>query len=334
MTVNFTQHLTGGRFVRIAASLALLATVVASPAWGASYPDRPIRLVVPFNAGSNIDGTARQVAPRVSDQLGQPIVIDNRGGASGTIGAMLVANAAADGYTILMGNAPTHGLAPNVIKKLGYDPVKDFSPICRIASSAYVLAVSATIPVNSVKELIAYAKSKPGQLNYASTGNGTGVHLAGAFFNNKAGVDVKHIPYNNIAQLLGDISTGTVAMIFYPYQPLTPVVQSGKVRLLATTGAKRPSYLPQLPTMIESGMPGFAISAWHGFYAPAGTPASHVQVLYEAIRTAMMDPRLAASLAASGTEVDLASPAEFAAFTKGEVERYRQLIMLSGVKPE
>ena len=332
--VTLNPALTGGQIARIAVLLALFATIAGQPAWSGSYPDRPIRLVVPFNAGANVDGTARQIVPRISDRIGQQIVIDNRGGGSGTIGSTLVSHAAPDGYTILMGNASTHGLAPNIIKKLGYDPVKDFSPICRIASSPYVLAVSATLPVNSVNELISYAKARPGQLNYASTGNGTGVALSGVFFNNRAGTDIKHIPYNSFAQLVGDISTGTVAMMFYPYQPLIPVVQSAKVRLLATTGTKRPPYLPQLPTMIEIGMPGFSIGTWHGFYAPARTPASHIQVLYEAIRTAMMDPKLAASLAISGPEVDLASPAEFATFTKGEVERYRQLIMLAGAKPE
>ncbi|HYC47438.1 MAG TPA: tripartite tricarboxylate transporter substrate binding protein [Burkholderiales bacterium] len=322
----------GARFAGtvVIVTLALIAPVSQA----AMYPERPIRLVVPFNAGSNIDGTARQVAPRISEHLGQQVVIDNRGGASGTIGATLVAKSQPDGYTILMGNAPTHGIAPNLYKKLPYDAVRDFSPIARIATSPYVLAVSAAVPVKSVKELVAYAKGKPGQLNYASTGNGTGVHLAGVFFNNKAGLDIKHVPYNNIGQMLGDISSGTITLIFYPYQPLTPVIQTGKVRLLATTGAKRTSSLSTLPTMIESGIPGFDLGAWHGFYAPAGTPKPVVSVLYTAIRKAMSDSKLVASLAASGADVDLADPVEFAAFTRKQTERYRELIQLSGARAD
>ncbi len=310
--------------------IAIFWLVTAATVQAADFPSRPVRLIVPFPAGSNIDGTARQIAPRLSEVLGQQIVVDNRGGAGGTIGATLAARAPADGYTLLMGNAPTHGMAPHLYKNLAYDPIKDFTPIGRIDSASFVLVVTAGLPVQSVADLVAYAKARPGQLNFASTGKGTTAHLSGALFNSKAGVDVKHIPYNNVAQAFVDIAGGTVAMMFYPYQQLIPIIQSSKARMLATTGVKRASYLPQVPTVIEAGLADFSALAWHGFYGPAGIPPKVVDVMYAATVKTMADAKLTASLAATGIDVDLAPPREFAAFTKAEIERYRQLIALAG----
>ncbi len=311
-----------------------LVMMTAGAAFAAGYPDRPVRLVVPFASGSNIDLTARQIAPKFAEALGQLVVVDNRGGAGGTIGATIVAKATPDGYTILMGNAPTHGMAPNLYRNLAYDPVRDFTPIGRIATATFVLAVSATLPVNSVPELVAYAKARPGQLNYASSGNGTTAHLSGVLFANKAGVDIKHIPYNSVPRALIDMASGAVALMFYPSQALAPITQTGKARLLATTGSKRSAYLPELPTVMEAGIPDFVAMAWHGFYAPARTPKQIIAVLYAALAKTMEDPKVVASLAASGVDIDLIPGNEFAAFTKAEVERYRQLIAIAGAKIE
>ena len=311
----------------VAAVLASTGTTLA-----ADYPNRPVRMVVPFAAGSNIDGTARQIAPKFSEFLGQQVVVDNRGGAGGTIGATLVAKSQPDGYTILMGNAPTHGMAPHLYANLAYDPIKDFTPVGRIDTASFVLAVSATLPVQSVAELVAYAKARPSALNYASSGNGTTAHLSGTLFNIKAGVDLKHIPYNSVPQALVDLSSGAVAIMFYPYQALMPLVQSNKVRMLATTGQKRASYLPALPTVMEAGIPDFVALAWHGIYAPAGTPKAIADRIYAALAKTMVDPKVVASLIATGIDVDLAPGSEFAAFTKQEVDRYRLLIALSGAK--
>ncbi len=321
---SFARHLATGASVYL---IAWSATLVA-----ADYPNRPVRLVVPFASGSNIDGTARQIAPKFAEFLGQQVVVDNRGGAGGTIGANLVAKSQADGYKLLMGNAPTHGMAPHLYKNLAYDPIKDFTPIGRVDSASFVLAVSATLPVQSMAELVKYAKARPGQLNYASSGNGTTAHLTGTLLNNKAGVDLKHIPYNSVPQALVDIASGAVAIMFYPYQPLMPLLQTGKVRLLASTGMKRASYLPEVPTVIESGIPDFVALAWHGFYAPAGTSKQVVDTVYAALAKTMADPKVVATLAATGIDIDLAPPLEFAAFTKAEVERYRQLIAMAGAK--
>ena len=298
----------------------------------AAYPERPIRMVVPFAAGSNIDITARQFMPKFAENLGQQVVVDNRGGAGGTIGAAIVAKAPADGYTLLMGNAPTHGMAPSMYRNLAYDPVKDFSPIGRISTASFVLAVSATLPVKSVQELIGHAKARPGQLNYASSGNGTTAHLTGALFNNKAGVDLKHVPYNSVPQALVDLGNGAVAVMFYPYQPLIPFMQQGRVRLLASTNTRRLSYLPDLPTVIEAGLPDFVAFAWHGFYAPAGTAKGIVDTLHGALSRTMKEQKVVASFAATGVDVDMLGPAEFAAFTRREVERYRQIVALAGAR--
>jgi tripartite-type tricarboxylate transporter receptor subunit TctC len=314
----------------VAGGFAIAGLSASLAAHAADYPLRPVRLIVPFAAGSNIDGTARQIAPKLSDVLGQQIVVDNRGGAGGTIGATLAARAQPDGYTILMGNAPTHGMAPHLYKNLAYDPIKDFTPIGRIDSASFVLVVSAGLPVHSVADLISHAKSKPGLLNYASSGNGTTAHLSGTLFNHKAGVNMKHIPYNNVPQAFVDIASGAVAVMFYPYQPLMPLIQTQKARMLATTGMKRASYLPNVPTVIEAGIPDFSALAWHGFYGPARTPPRVVDILYAAAAKTMADPKVVASLVATGIDVDLAPPREFAAFTKAEIERYRQLIAMAG----
>ena len=314
----------------ICASLHWIAG--CGPVFAADYPNRPVRMVVPFAAGSNIDGTARQIVPKFAELLGQQVVVDNRGGAGGPIGATQVARAQADGYTLLMGNAPTHGMAPHLYKNLAYDPIKDFTPIGRVDSASLVLAVSAAVPVQTVAELVKYARARPGQLNYASSGNGTTAHLSGTLFNGKAGVDIKHIPYNNVPQAFVDIASGAVTLMFYPYQPLMPLLQTGKARLLATTGVKRASYLPDVPTVIEAGIADFVAIVWHGFYAPADTAPRIVDTIYAALGKTMADAKVMASLAATGIDIDLAPPREFAAFTKSEVERYRLLIAMAGAK--
>ncbi len=267
----------------------------------------------------------------MAEHIGQGIVIENRAGGSGVIGATAVAKAAADGYTLLFGTAPTNAIAQSWDKNLPYDALNDFVAVAGITTTPYVLAITSSLPANSVRELIAYAKSRPGELNYASSGNGTGVHLAGAFFSNRAGVDIKHIPYNSAGPMSADLGSGVVQMIFYPHQGLLPLIQTGKVRVLATTGAKRSALLPDLPTLQEQGLADFALASWQGIYVPAGTPSDRVNLLYEAIRKTMTDGKIVASIASSGNSVELLDPSEFAAFTKREIERYRQIIQSSGL---
>lgn len=300
-------------------------------AQSSAYPERPIRLVVPFPPGSATDVVARQIGPKMAEHIGQGIIIENRAGGSGVIGATAVAKASADGYTLLFGTAPTNAIAQSWDKNLPYDALKDFVAVAGLTTAPYVFAITSTLPAHSVKELIAYAKSRPGELNYASSGNGTGVHLAGVFFGTRAGIDIKHIPYNAVGPMSADLGSGVVHMIFYPHQGLLPLIQTGKVRVLATTGAKRSALMPDVPTLQEQGLADFALASWQGIYAPAGTPSDRVNLLYDAIRKTMTDAKVAASIALSGNTVELSDPLEFAAFTKREVERYRQIIQSSGV---
>jgi tripartite-type tricarboxylate transporter receptor subunit TctC len=306
--------------------------LAAGTAVAAGFPERPVRIIVPFAAGANIDITARQIGQKLAETLGQPVVVENRGGAGGTIGTAVAAKATPDGYTVLFGNAPAVAIAPSVYKGLPYDPVKDFTAVARATSLSMVLAVSASVPARSVAELVSYAKARPDQLNYASSGNGTLGHLCGVMLGNKGGLQMRHVPYNAISQAFVDMASGSVAMIFYPYQGLIPVAQSGKLRFLATTGTRRTSYLPDVPTMVESGMRDFVIVAWEGFYVPAGTPKPLVDILHKALAGAATDPGLVAKLSAVGIDVDLATPEVFAAFTRSEVERFRQLATMAGVK--
>lgn len=315
-------------------SLCLIigGALVAAPAVLAqtgNFPDKPIRMIVPFPAASATDVVARQIVPKMAEYLGQGVVIENRVGASGVIGATAVAKAAPDGYTLLFGTAPTNAIAQSWEKNLPYDAAKDFAAVALLTTAPYTLAVSATLPVRSVQELVAYAKARPGELNYASSGNGTGVHLAGAFFGTRAGVDVKHVPYNNAGQMNADLASGTVHMIFYPYQGLLPLLQTGRARALAVTGAKRAPSLPDLPTLQEQGVAGYALASWQGIYAPAGTPADRINTLYESLRKTMTNAQVVANITQTGNAVELADPAEFRAFTLREIERYRQIIQSS-----
>lgn len=332
---NFSRRGQAHPKVRVAAiAAAVLAMAWTALASAQAYPNRPVRLVVPFAAGTNVDNSARQIAPKLSEALGQPVVIENKPGAGGTIASALVAGAKPDGYTVLLGNAPTHGLAPSIYKDLSYDPVKDFTAIGRIDTAVYVLGVSTKVPATTVTELIAYARAHPGKLNYASTGIGTGTHLAGARFAELAGIDIRHVAYNAVGPMTTDLNSGEVSMIFYPYQPLKPMVEIGAVRLVATTGHKRASYLANLPTMAEAGLPGFVAFAWHGLYGPAGMAPKDVDVMYAALAKAVSDPALRPALLSMGAELDLAPPAEFAAFTKSEVVRFATLVKAANVKAE
>lgn len=324
------------RRILMAYALACMASIPWLPndARAQEYPDRLIRLIVPNPVGSSDDTVARQVGPALSAALGQSVVIDNKPGAGTTLGATLGARALPDGYTILLGNASGFGAAPSVYKNLQYDPIKDFTPIGRITTIEYVLAVSTKLPVNTVGELIAYARSNPGKLNYASTGIGSGVHLTGARFAQQANIDMQHIPYNAIGALSAGLNTGEVSMMFYPYQPLKPMEQRGDIRILATTGQKRSSFLPRVPTMIESDLRGFVALSWQGLYGPKGMPRQRVDAVYGALEKALADPAIRANMLATATDPSLLPPAAFAAFTQEEIAGFRELAKAANINPQ
>jgi tripartite-type tricarboxylate transporter receptor subunit TctC len=317
----------------LAAGLAALPSGAGESAQASGYPDRPVHLVVPFPAGGGADNLARLIMPKVSNALGQPIVIENRAGAGGNVGAELVARAAPDGYTLLYGTNGTHAINPSLYRNLTFDPVRDFIPVSRMTEIAAMLIVNPKLPVNSTAELIQYARAHPGKLNFASAGNGTTSHLAGELFKTQAGIDIVHIPYRGGALAMTDLIGGQVDMMIEVMPSASPQVAAGRVRGLAVSTAKRFPGAPDVPTIAESGLPGFEASAWDGVFVPAGTPQPIVQRLSAAIRQALEDPELAAALLARGAQPATATtPESFARFIATSAERWGQAVRASGAK--
>lgn len=290
-----------------------------------NYPARPIRFVVPYTAGGGVDAIARAVGTPLAKQLGQPVVIDNHGGAAGNIGTEIAARADPDGYTIVMGAA---ALAINVslYSKLPYDPVKDFVPISLLARTPNILAVYPKVAAKSVKDVIALAKSDPGKLNYASAGSGTTPHLAGALFCQMAGVQMVHVPYKGSGPAVTGLLAGEVDLMLSPALTVLPYIKAGRLRGLATTGAKRSPAFPDLPTVAESGIPGFEASQWYGVLAPAKTPKPIIDRLNTEFVKAVRSPEVTAYLNNDGSEAVGSTPAEFAAVIKAEISKWAAVV--------
>ena len=310
------------------AALAFAAPVGAQPA----YPLRPISLVVPFPAGGSTDLVARVVAEKMSQDLGQQVVVDNRGGAGGNVGAAAAAKADPDGYTILMGTVSTHALNPALYKKIPYDPVKDFAPISLLAFVPNVLVVNPDFPAQNVAELIALAKEKPGELSYASSGNGTPLHLSGELFKTMAGVDIVHVPYKGAGPALVDVMGGHVPIMFDNLPSSTEHIKAGKLRGLAVTTAERAASMPDLPTVAESGLPGYETYTWNALFAPAGTPPEVIARLNEAALKALADPEVQAKLQGFGATVVGSTPGELAAHVQAELAKWAPVVQASGAQ--
>lgn len=310
-----------------------LALLLANPAAAQDYPSRPVKIVVSYAPGGSNDVVARVIAPELQKELGQSFVVENRAGASGTIGADTVAKSPADGYTLFMG-AGAHALAPSLFKKLPYDITKDFAPISLAATSTYVLVLNPSVPATTVPELIALLKSKPGQLNYASAGKGTPLHLAAELFKSKTGTDIVHVPYGGDTPALNDLLAGTVQLAFMSVASTAPQIRAGKLRALAVTSASRSDALPDLPTLGELGIAGYDVGTWWGLLAPAGTPDAVVAKLNAAMRKAVALPQTKERFAPLGLDPRSDSPAEFAAFIKEEVARYAAIAKIAGIEPE
>jgi len=298
----------------------------------AAYPSKPVRIIVPSTPAGVLDNVTRALALRLADQLGQPIVIENKGGAGGNIGAEAAARSPADGYTLFIGFNATHGANLALFGKLGYDPVKDFAPISLLASVTNIISVHPSVPVNSLAGLVAMAKAKPGQLSYASSGNGTSTHLAAELFKALAGVDITHIPYKGSAPAVADTIAGHVPMIVDSVASSTAHVKAGKLKALATTGPKRLAVLPELPTVAESGYPGFASVAWVGLLAPAGTPKAIVEQLNAQVLKVMALPETRERMAAFGVEITTSTPDEFAAHIRSEMAKLGKVIRDANIK--
>jgi tripartite-type tricarboxylate transporter receptor subunit TctC len=300
--------------------------------WGSgpraqAWPSRPIRLVVPFPAGGATDLLARAIAQGLGNTLGQPLVLDNRAGAGGTLGSGEVAKAAADGHTLLIATSSTHAIAPHFNANLAYDAQTDFTPIAQVATATNLLLVPKDLPVSSVKEFIAYLKARPGQLNYATSGNGTIVHLTTEAFKAQAGVFIVHIPYRGTALAIPDLVSGKVHLLFDSVVSGLPHVKDGKLRALAVTSAKRSALVPEVPTLAESGLPGFESTTWFGFYGPKGLPADIANRVAAELQRALTKPEVAERLAKLGAEpVADVGPAKFAAMVQGDSARWAALI--------
>jgi tripartite-type tricarboxylate transporter receptor subunit TctC len=310
---------------------ALLA--LSFNACGQEWPTRPIRFILPFPPGGSTDILGRLIAERLSAGLGQPVVTENRGGAGGNVGAEAAARAAPDGYTFVL-VAPSLAISPTLYSKINYDPVKDFAPVSLVATVPNVMITQASLPAQSLQEFIAYAKSKPGALNFGSGGAGTSNHLAGELFNIVAGTNLVHIPYKGVNLAMQDVLAGNVHLVFIGIPAAAPHIRSGKLRALAIVAQERSGALPDVPTVAEAGMRDFEVTTWYGVLAPAGTPAPIIQRVNAELVKVMHSPELKDKLAGSGTEPRTSTPEEFAAYIKSEIAKWGEVIRKAGVKAD
>lgn len=310
----------------------LVALALATPAALAqTYPAKPIHLIVTFAAGGGTDLAARNLAPKLSEGIGQSIVIENRAGANGAVGAEAVARAPADGYTLMVGAAGTLAVAPH-LAKLPFDTFRDFVPISLVATSPFVVTVNPGVKAASIRELIALAKADPGKLSFGSSGTGGAPQLATELFKSMAGVDMLHVPYKGLGPAITDLLGGQINLIFADVGLVVAHLKSGKLRGLAVTGSRRAAALPDLPTVAEAGVPGYSAGTWYGLFAPAGTPPAIVARLSEETRKALANPEVRASFAAQGVEPAGNTPEQFASFVRNEHAKWGRVIRESGIK--
>lgn len=314
------------------AAFAFAITASAAPAQ--TFPSKPITLVVPFPAGGALDAVARPMAEAMRKTLGQPVVVENVAGAGGTVGTGNVARAAPDGYTILLGSVATHAIAAGIYAKLPYDPIANFVPISQLTRGPLVLAAGPQVKSGTVGDLVAAAKSSPGTINYASTGNGTALHVAGELFKSAAGIAVQHVPYRGGGQAMTALMAGEVSYIIGNTQLVMPLISGGKIKALAVTGDRRLAALPDVPTFTQAGIPGVDVVTWFGLFAPAGTSPEIVQQLNTSASAALKSEAVQQSLATIGDEAVGSSVADFATFVKAEHQRWVQITRSAGIKVE
>ncbi|HEX2828006.1 MAG TPA: tripartite tricarboxylate transporter substrate binding protein [Burkholderiales bacterium] len=312
--------------------LGCCALAAANLALAQNYPTRPVRMIVPFPPGGGNDILARAVGNRFTEVIGQQVVVDNRGGAGGLIGAQTAATAAPDGYTLFLGSVGNLAQIPSLRRDLPYHPLRDFAPVSLLATSAFVLAVHPGVAAKNVKELIALAKAKPGELNYASAGPGSSLHMAAELFKYATATDIVHVPYKGANAALTDLMTGRVQMIFSTMPPVLPHVKSGKLRGLAVTTAKRAAAAPDLPTVAESGVANFEVSNWQGVMVPIKTPKPLVQKLNSDFQKTLKLPGMTDTLAAQGLEPAGGTPEAFGALIKREIAKYTEVVKAAKIQ--
>lgn len=315
----------------LASTLLLACLPLAAAAQAGSFPDKPIRIVVPFPPGGATDAAARLVAVKMGEHWGQPVVVDNRAGAGGNVGSDLVAKAAPDGYTLVMGVTGSHAINTSLYSRMPYDPVADFIAISQVAVVPNVLVVHPSVPAKNLAELVALAKKEPGKLNYASLGNGTAAHLGMEMLKSEAGVDIAHVPYKGSAPAVSDLLAGQVQMMVDGLPSALPHVKAGKLRAIALTSLRRAPSLPDLPTIAET-YPGFYADAWSGLFAPKGTPQPVVDKLSAEVERILKLPEVREKLTALGAEPVGSTQAEFTAHVKREIEKWAKVVKTSGAK--
>ena len=316
----------------LAAVVAFLPAAWSSGAFAQAFPSKPVKLVIPFPPGGSLDAVGRAIADKLTQMWGQSVVVDNKPGAGGNIGADFVAKSPPDGYTVVMGALSTHAVNPSLYPKMPYDAVKDFAPISLVAITPNVLVVNPTLPVNSVKDLIAYAKANPGKLSFGSGSNGSAGHLAGELFKVDTGTDMVHIPFKGGAPALQALLAGDTQLMFDNLANSMQQVKAGKLKALAVTTEKRSALVPDLPTMAESGVPGFDISTWFGIMAPAGTPPEVIAKWNTDLVTVLNSADMREKMTAQGAEAAPMTPAEFSAFIARELAKYARIVKASGAK--
>jgi tripartite-type tricarboxylate transporter receptor subunit TctC len=327
--MNSLLRICGRAMVVIAATLAGAAIATAQ-----TYPSKPIRIIVPYPAGGTSDILARAIGPGITAALGQPVVIENKPGSTGNVGAELVAKSPPDGYTVMLADIGSLAISPSIFPALPFDPVKDFAPVIMVAYSPHLLAVNPALPARDVKELIALAKAKPGTLNFAVSGVGGANHLAGVDFALRTGIKWTYIPYKGGAQAITDVVGGQADVLFNGMVATYPMVKGGKLKALAISSPKRFAAAPDIPTVAESGLPGFETGSFQGIVAPAGTPPEIVARLHQTITKILATPEMQERLATAGAELRPGSPAEFGVFIRDEKARWAKVVKESGEKFE
>jgi tripartite-type tricarboxylate transporter receptor subunit TctC len=318
--------------LRFGPVVAVVGVLCVAPAVAQPYPAKPVRFVLPYPPGGGSDTIGRPLAQKMGEGLGQQVVVENRGGASGNIGMEHVARSAPDGYTIVMALTAQLAVNPGLFRKLPYDPVRDFAPITLLGAGGYILVVHPSLPVKSVKELIALARARPGQIAYSSSGNGSGGHLAAELLNSMAGIRMLHVPYKGGGPALMDMIAGHVQLLFSTQLASWPHVQSGRIRALAVSTAKRPASVPDLPTVAEAGVPGFDAGVWYGLLAPAGTPREIIMKLNGEIVRALNQPDYRKLLVGNTIEPIGSPPEELARYIRSEIEKWSKVIRDANVR--